>query len=70
MITIGYFHGANRELEEKTGLKHGSKYSNGEKIKIINKILKSGLSIMIKQSFQDKYPCHNYLIYIDDGNFT
>jgi len=62
MITIGYFHSQNRELEEKTKLKHGEIYLNNSLEIIINKILKAKLNLMIIQSFQDKYPYHNYII--------
>jgi len=69
MITIGYFHGANRELEEKTGLKHGEKKWNTTLNDVIDIILKSKLNIMITHTYQDKHPYHNYIIYIDNGNF-
>jgi len=69
MITIGYYHGANRELEEKTGYKHGQKLYNSLLHEIINKVIKSNLNIMITHKHQKKHPYHNYIIYIDDDNF-
>ena len=69
MITIVYFHGINRELEEKTGLKHKEQQTNGFLYETIIKILKAKLNIMITHKYRDSPPCHDYIIYIDSGNF-
>jgi hypothetical protein len=69
MITIGYFHGANKEIQDKIGFKHGEKKYNTQINNIIDKILKAKLNIMVTQQFNDKPPYKNYIVWIDTKDF-
>jgi len=69
MITIGYFHGANKELQDKTGYKHGEKLYNSQIYDVIKAILKVKLNIMIIQQNSNKPPYKNYIVWIDNKHF-
>jgi len=69
MITIAYFSGANKELQDKTGYKHGEKIWNTQLNDVITTILKAKLNIMIIQNRNNVPPYKTYTIWIDDKHF-